>query len=312
MIQLSRYLFPLAVSAFMMPVAASAAPQSFEMSRADGSVIHWTLDRPQGSEKTGLLVLAQGSGCLSVVNNGNLAATRTIFGGFAALTVEKYGVEPGDNPADDHTECSEAFREHHTVSQRVADYRQVIEGLRGASWWNGELVLFGGSEGGLAMAILAPQVQADAAILFSTAGGLPFGQIVRQSIPEEGWPTVDAAFEKARQNPDSSELWAGSSLRFWADIIDRRVADDMLRADTAFLLIQGGNDPSSPVSAARATNDLFAAAGRCNLTHWEFPGFNHGMTDADGNGRMAEILSQAATWLRERTAANVRATCMGP
>lgn len=311
MTQLSRYLFPLVLSAFMMPAAASADPQPFEMPRADGSIIHWTLDRPQGVERTGLLVLAQGSGCLSVEHNGNLATTRTIFGEFAALTVEKYGVEPGDNPADDHTECPEAFREHHTVSQRVADYRQVIESLRGAPWWNGELVLFGGSEGGLAMAILAPQVQADAAILFSTAGSLPFGQIVRQSIPEEGWSTVDAAFDKARQNPDSSELWGGSSLRFWADIIDRRIADDMLRSDAAFLLIQGGNDPSSPVSAARATNDLFAAAGRCNLTYWEFPGFNHGMADANGNGRMAEVLSQAATWLREQTSISNRADCMG-
>lgn len=311
MTQFSRNLSPLVLSTFMMPAVASADPQSFEMPRADGSVIHWTLDGPQDAERTGLLVLAQGSGCLSVVNNENLAMTRTIFGEFAALSVEKYGVASGDNPADDHTECSEAFREHHTVSQRIADYRQVIEGLRGESWWNGELVLFGGSEGGLAMAILASQVQADAAILFSTAGGLPFGQIVRQSIPEEGWPTVNAAFENARRNPDSSELWGGSSLRFWADIIDRRVADDMLRSDAAFLLIQGGNDPSSPVSAARATSDLFADAGRCNLTYWEFPGLNHGMADASGNGRMAEVLSQAAAWLRERNAANVHADCMG-
>lgn len=50
--------------------------------------------------------------------------------------------------------------------------------------------------------------------------GRPFERatIGRRPIPEEGRPTVDAAFEKARQNPHNSELWAGSSLRFWADI----------------------------------------------------------------------------------------------
>lgn len=143
--------------------------------------------------------------------------------------------------------------------------------------------------------------------------GRPFERatIGRRPIPEEGRPTVDAAFEKARQNPHNSELWAGSSLRFWADIIDRRVADDMLRSDIAFLLIQGGNDPSSPVDAARVTNDLFASAGRSNLTYWEFPGFDHGMADASGNGRIVEVLSQAATWLRGQTLISSRADCMG-
>lgn len=294
---------PLTFSLSILPIAAMAEPDYNVTERPDGSAMHWTLDRP-AAESAGIIVLAQGSGCLSVAHNDNLAMVRASFPDFAALMIEKPGVEPGANPADDHMDCSAEFRSNSTVSQRVADYRQIIDELRNETWWNGQIVLFGGSEGGLVAAVLAAEVEADAAILFSTAGGLPFGQIVRQSIPEEGWPTVDAEFEKARQNPESTELWAGSSYRFWADIIDRRVADDMLRAETAFLLIQGGNDPSSPIETARATNDLFAAAGRCNLTYWEFPGYDHAMGDANGNAHMADVLAQSKAWLDAQLSSN--------
>lgn len=292
------------------PAVAKDTREHFESQRTDGSTIHWTLDLPATDEKVGLLVLAQGSGCEPAVSNRNLKVAQSIFENLAALMVEQYGVTQNNvSKAEDNSDCPRAFHEHQTVSQRVSDYRQIIESLRGVPWWNGQLILFGGSEGGLAMAMLAPEVQADAAILVSTGGGVPFGQMVRQSIPEEGWPTVDATFEKARQNPNSSELWAGHSLRFWADMIDRRVADDMLRADTRFLLIQGGRDVSGLPDVARSVSDMFAEARRCNLTYWELPGLDHGMVDANGNTRMTDILSQAHFWLNANIAADSSANC---
>lgn len=290
-------ILPFAFSLLALPAVATAAPEHREAQRSDGSTVNWTLDLPDSGEKTGLIVLAQGSGCAAAMQSPSMQQARAAFGNLAALTVEKYGVQPGDNPTDDHMDCSQTFREHHTVSQRVADYRQIIDSLHDAPWWNGDLVLFGGSEGGIVMAMLAPEIETDAAILISTGGGVPFGQMVRQSIPQEGWPTVDAAFEKARQNPNSTELWAGQSLRFWADAIDRRAADYMLRADTSFLLIQGGRDASGAVDVARIVSDLFTESGRCNLTYWEFPAFDHGMTDTNGGSRMSDVLMQANGWL---------------
>lgn len=304
-----RYFALLALAGFIATTPAVAEPQLFETPRADGSTIHWTLDLPDADEKIGLIVIAQGSGCAGAMQSHSMQQARAAFGNFAALTVEKYGVQQGDNPTDDHIDCSQAFREHHTVSQRVADYRQIIETLRDEPWWNGRLVLFGGSEGGIVMAMLAPEAQAEVGILISTGGGVPFGQMVRQSIPQEGWPTVDATFEKARQNPNSTELWAGQSLRFWADVIDRRASDYMLRANTSFLLIQGGRDASGAVDVARAVSDQFSEAGRCNLTYWELPGLDHGMVDANGNTRMTNILNQAHFWLNSNIAADGSANC---
>ena len=310
MIRNLRYFAPFALAGFIATTPAAAEPQFFETPRTDGSTIHWALDLPDAGEKVGLIVIAQGSGCAAAMQSDSMQQARAAFGNLAALTVEKYGVRQGDNPADDHMDCSQAFREHHTVSQRVADYSQIIDRLRDAPWWNGKLVLFGGSEGGIAMAMLAPEAQADAGILISTGGGVPFGQMVRQSIPQEGWPTVDATFEKARQNPNSTELWAGQSLRFWADVIDRRASDYMLRADTSFLLIQGGRDASGAVNVARAVSDQFSEAGRCNLIYWELPGLDHGMADANGTSRMADVLSQAHFWLSANIAADNSAFCI--
>ncbi len=280
--------------------AAVAEPQAQTSQRSDGSLIHWTLEQPEQGGKTALVVIAQGSGCAPAMASASMQAARAAFHNHATLTVEKYGVDPNDNPADDQLDCSQAFREYNTVSQRIADYRRIIDGLRSASWWNGKLILFGGSEGGMTMAALAGDAGADIGILVSTGGGVTFGEEVSQSIPEDGNLTAEAAFAKARSNPQSTELWAGHSLKYWADSVDRRPADDMLAASTEFLLIQGARDATTSVKTARMVSDLFAENGRCNLTYWEFPAFDHAMTDATGQSHMAEILSQAALWLNAR------------
>lgn len=305
MSRLSHWLAVSSLITFLQPADLLAEPQRFETARPDGSTIHWSLDRTQGEEPAALVVLAQGSGCLSVDRNANLALTRAAFPSFAAMTVEKYGVMLGDAPADDHLDCSDPFLSHHTMTQRVEDYLAVLEGLKSERWWNGRVVLIGGSEGGDVMARLAEPAKADAAILISSGGGLTFGEMVRlsimqemerHSVPQEQWPPVDVMFARARENPDSTEIWIGSSLKFWADAIDHRTMDDMLTARTEFLLIQGGGDESAPAEHARIITDCFAADGRCNLTYWEFPGLDHGLVDAEGNSRMEETLGLAAAW----------------
>lgn len=92
-------------------------------------------------------------------------------------------------------------------------------------------------------------------------------------------------------------------------MIDRRASDYLLRANTGFLLIQGGWDASGAVNVARAVNDQFTEAGRCNLTYWELPGLGHGMAGAEGNTHMKGILSQAPFWLNAHIAADSSATC---
>ncbi len=131
----------------------AAAVLDLTAQRVDGSLIHWSVDRQHGGTKQGILVLAQGSGCLGTMNNPNLERAKRLLPDFAVVTVEKYGVLPLDAPKDAFGDCSSIFYAHHTVSQRVADYDRVLAQVQTSPWWDGRLVLFGGSEGGAAVVV---------------------------------------------------------------------------------------------------------------------------------------------------------------
>ena len=52
--------------------AASATPIDKVSQRPDGSSIYWTIDRQSGGAKQGILLVAQGSGCLAATENPNI------------------------------------------------------------------------------------------------------------------------------------------------------------------------------------------------------------------------------------------------
>jgi alpha-beta hydrolase superfamily lysophospholipase len=281
-----------------LPIGAAQAGWQ-QSQRPDGSNIDWHLDLPDADGRHGLVVIAQGSGCQPVEQNHNIVSVRQAFAGFAALTVEKYGIAPDAKIEDSFQTCPDGYHAHNTASQRVADYAQIVGELKNAPWWDGRLVLFGGSMGGSVMARLAPLVDADAAILLSTGGGTSFGEMVLQTVPEEARPMIEQQFDEIRKQPESTEVWSGYSFRFWADALDRREIDEMLKTDAALLLIQGGRDTSSPVGVARAAVDRFIEAERNNLTYWEYSGYDHGMVDTEGLSHMHEVLDLAANWLAQ-------------
>lgn len=162
---------------------AVGRPLAHSSIRPDGSTITWYLDRQAREAHQSILVLAQGSGCTSVTSSANIEAAKKLLPSAAIVTVEKYGVLEGDAPKAFPENCRPDYVAHHTISQRVADYRQVIAGLRNEAWWNGKLVLFGGSEGGAAMQILAAEVRPNAAVIFSSATGMPFREAFVRVLP---------------------------------------------------------------------------------------------------------------------------------
>ena len=120
------------------PVAATSV--DFMARRDDGSLIHWSLDRQRGGQKQGILVLAQGSGCLAATENANILRAKGLLPTFAVVMVEKYGVGPHDKPKDPFGNCSAAFYAHHTISQRVADYERVLRQVETSPWSDGRVV----------------------------------------------------------------------------------------------------------------------------------------------------------------------------
>ena len=288
----------LAVLTLMALAATSVAAQPV-VRRPDGSGVDWYLDRQSGAPKQGILVLAQGSGCASVTLNHNIATAKHLLPDFAVITVDKYGVGPGDDPKPTDS-CSKTFYAHHTISQRVADYRQVIASAEAMPWWNGQLVLFGGSEGGAVMQILAAQVEANAAVIYSSATGMPFAEAFVQVIPPQMAAEAPAELARIRRAPLSTKVWGGNSYRWWADVIDRPLWREALKAKAPLLVVQGRHDRSNPVASARAFRDAFAAGKHCHLTYWEYEDYDHAMADAAGTSHQAEVFARISVWLADR------------
>lgn len=281
--------------------AASASAETATLQRADGSAIVYHIGglRPQVGQ--GVLVLLQGSGCEPVADDAKVLSTAPLLApGRAVLTIEKYGVTPGNRPADEIEGCSPVYWSKNTLQQRVLDAVQVIARLRHERRWNGDLLIFGGSEGGAVAAMLAPLVPETRAVVIRSSGiGVPVGELIKAAVPPSIAAQVGAVLAEAKTNPTGEKRFGGASYRWWADAADLVPARALLQTDIPVLLIQGSRDQFAPVETARATRDLFAAAGKQNLTYREYESYDHFMKDANGTDHRAAVLQTAADWLEK-------------
>lgn len=290
--------FALAIFVLGLGAAASASAQqaSQRLERADGTAIEFRVAGPDARGRGPMLLMLQGSGCESVDRNPRLPwMAARLAPRHAIVTIEKYGVARGA----DGEACSAAYWRRNTLQQRVADALQVIASVRRQGWWNGELVLFGGSEGGAVAAMLAPLVPETRAVLIWSSGiGLPIGDMIRSALPPAMAEEAVRVFAEARANPTGERTWAGASYRWWADSVDLVPARALLQTPAPVLIIHGTRDASAPVASARAARDLLADGGRIGVTYREYEGYDHFMIDAAGIDRRAEVLGAAADWLR--------------
>lgn len=281
----------------LIPAPAAAEPVRRESRRSDGSVLHWAVEAPRSGEPRGVLVVAQGSGCLPTTMNPRLREFHAVAPDHAVVTVEKYGVAPQDAPKDPTEDCRPEYWAKHTITQRANDYAQVLEELRAEPGWKGPLVLFGGSEGGAAVVRAAHQVRPTAVIVYSTGLGGRFEDTIKAVLPPAVAAQVEAEMAAARANPNSAKRWGGASYKWWADVIDADLVDELRRSSAPVLTIHGGRDRSAPVSTARAVQDAYAGAGRCELTYWEYPDYDHFMEDAAGRSHRPEVIARVRRWL---------------
>ncbi|MEM9670078.1 MAG: hypothetical protein AAF950_14240 [Pseudomonadota bacterium] len=269
--------------------------------RPDGSLIEWRLENARPEQGNRILLIAHGSGCSPARSSSNINLLAGAATGFATLTIEKYGVSAGVAASNPSSDCTEAYFSNHTVSQRVADARQVLADLATREVWNGELYLFGGSEGGAVVSILShEEPETDAVVVFSTGTGLTMAEFFPMVVPPPVAAQMQVVFDQARSSPEAEGVSGGNSLKWWADILDRRLSDDLLLSDVPILLVHGVDDKSAPVAAARATREAFASAGQSErLTYWELDDRNHAMIDASGNSHMGDVLTGVVNWIEQ-------------
>ena len=270
--------------------------ESRTITNQEALAVHWHLDRRGHQGRQGILFLAQGSGCDSPIHSEASETASNLAPQHAIVLLEKRGLAPGFMPDGD--DCPDSFHDQHTLSGWVSDLVEIMAELRQTDWWNGELVLIGGSEGGAMVTLAAGQIpETDALVVVVSGLGLPFSELLKAVVPPEVAGMLEKQFEAIRANPDSSEVWSEHAFRWWAEVLDRDFIDDLLALDIPILLIQGDRDEMVPVQSARLVQAAFADQERTNLTYREYPDLDHSLVDSDGNRHLERIIGEAADWL---------------
>jgi pimeloyl-ACP methyl ester carboxylesterase len=282
-----------------LPVVTPLLQHGIE--RPDGTTITYWLEDEDHQQAEAILVM-QGTGCEPVSTKPNLRhAARLLRPHARALLIDKVGV--GSDASGPPIEgCPQSYWDRYTLSNRVDDCLRVIANLRSQRWWNGRIILFGGSEGGAVAALLAPLVpETTAVIVLSSAIGAPVGDVIRSTVPPEMAAQASNVFAAAHAQPTGANRWAGLSYRWWDDAVATVPVRSLAQSPAPILLIHGALDQSSPVPIARVGYERLKRAGEINVVYREFPDYDHFMRGADGREHMDEVLADAGQWIEDAT-----------
>jgi len=283
-----------------------------QISSLDERFLTYYLERPVGAEDIPILVVIDGSGC-----SGQLRPVLgTLFkpspeapDRYARIAVEKPGVASDATGSED---CSEDFLKHYTMTNRVEDHLRVLQHLRKtAPWWNGELYIWGWSDGGdIGMRLLAYYPDAQKAILGSFGGGFTMLEQFQSDTfcPAENYNEAeqdkrDICFEKTRQkfqamsdNPTWQKNWAGqdNSWRVWSTRLYGRSTVLLNDVSQPVLIIHGAQDVDALESSRKMMTDLDETR-RADVEVWEIKDIGHSFRDFDEQ-RLAEFTAQQLDW----------------
>ena len=289
-------------SALATPPQRTIVTLDQTVSAIDERPIRYYIDRPSIDERVPLLVVVDGSGCVGQKRPsswGSYAPKPDDAIPFARVMVEKPGVEPFS--ADHDAECSEDFLKHYTIQNRVLDHMRVLQHLSAtAEWWNGQLLIWGWSDGGdVAAQIVIYHPGVERAVLGAMGGGLTMAEHF-----ENFWACPAATtenrelcledlrndFQKMEDNPTWKETWSGTdnSWRVWATRLRSRLSAPLSDNRTPILIVHGELDrDNTPVESARALVSDLTQAGNDHFNYWEIVGMGHGWNDLPPDRQVA-------------------------
>lgn len=243
------------------------------------------IDRPEGEGTSPILVVVDGSGCGGSAHLDGLAVQQDVQTQFARVVVEKYGV----NASDDGQTCSEDYFKHYTMNGRVEEHLRVLQHLSAnAPWWNGELYLFGWSDGGdIAAQLLSYYPTVKRAVIGGMGGGYTMAEHFKTywACPQDAGEdtqaceeSLDEQFAQMHDNPrwDKTEFGPDNSWRAWASRLNTRLANTLVDVRSPFLIVHGENDfNGTPVESARKLVEALEQNGEAPYTYWEVSGMEH-------------------------------------
>ena len=283
----------------LLGACASAPDYAYEdrvvIQTVDERELIYFVDRPLGGAKAPALVLIDGSSCVGQLRSNSRHHYRPSPdrpAAYGRIMVEKAGV---DHFAEHGAECTDEFRKHYTIDQRVEDHLRVFQHMRAnADWWNGEVLVWGWSDGGdIGAQVLAYYPDVTRAVLGAMGGGLTMAEHFEDyfACPEaevtgaaRGACLADLRrdFRRMEDNPTWKRTWSGqdNAWRVWPTRLRSRLTNLLADNDTPVLIVHGALDrENTPVESARALVAALERAENEAYTYWEVPGMAHGWGD---------------------------------
>lgn len=253
--------------------------------------IRFYVDRPATDEKVPLLIMVDGSGCVGQMRKSlwdNYAPGPSDATPYARLMVEKPGVEP--TASDFGADCSEAFLRSYSIDNRVFDHLRVLQHLAArAAWWNGEIYVWGWSDGGdIAAQLVIYRPDIKRAVLGAMGGGLTMAEHFEDYFACAPDRTSDRAaclaelgeqFQRMEDNPTWRETWSGkdNSFMVWSTRLRSRLSAPLADSKVPILIVHGELDrDGTPVESARKLVEDLRESGNRAFTYWEVAGMEHG------------------------------------
>lgn len=277
---------------------------------ADDRQISYYLDRPKDI-KVPIFVVIDGSGCSGQMRESFKTLFRPDLNTsrpYARLAVEKPGVSPDAGP---NAPCSEEFLRDYSMTNRVLDHIRVFQHLRyHADWWNGELYVWGWSDGGdIATQLVAYYPLVTRAVLGAMGGGYTMSEhfidfwVCPKEMPEkerEGCINeLEAHFTAMNDNPTWKKTWSGpsNSWKAWSTRLNTRLSNLLKDNATPILIVQGANDfDATPTQSARKLIDELRESDNRNYAYWEIKNMEHSWSSLPA--AQARTLENAMlTWL---------------
>lgn len=270
----------------------------------DGEIIYFIEKGLSNSDK--LLLAFQGSGCNSIASDSFIENVRSSFKSFDRIFIEKPGINHSlnydSNP--EREDCPQLYLENDNPEKRTADALVVIQAVQSINQYN-NIVVLGGSEGGLiSILVAAKSDQVNAAVTINGGGALFINDVlhnIRVTSPPEKLEEDLVGFKGFASHIASSHssqlVVSNHGFSWWKSVLSLDQSESLKEIEVPVLVIQADKDESvSPAHTVEMVKKL-QGLGHENIELLTYPNLNHGLTAADDKSHVDEVLEDAKNWL---------------
>lgn len=276
--------------------------------RGDGSQITVYVDYPTGTATFPLVLHVHGSHCgTRYPEHQQLVATFPKSIRAAIVTSEKRGINAST------VECPSEFVRKYSFKERIADQLKILNAMANHKKWNGEVILYGMSEGSYASSILASRIpKLKAAVLFAGGTAWSLGNSVRSVVGKGIFSCEDVddvyklelKFKEIRRNPTYSKSFCDPNMtyKWWNSVMNVEPLPSLVKVTAPIYAAHGTLDTLIDIEGVIALDNKFFELKKTNLTTKLYEGYGHGFHTFE-NGQLIshweEVQAEAHAWLEK-------------